>query len=36
MGIPSGARDFAAQGMDTMNGETWDVSGTQLYVVLPL
>ena len=28
--------DFAVQGMDTMNGETWDVSGTQLYVILPL
>ena len=36
MGIPGGARDFAIQGMDTRNGETWDSSGTQLYVVLPL
>ena len=36
MGIPGGARDFTVQGMDTMNGETWDVSGTQLYVILTL
>ena len=34
MGIPGGARDFAVQGMDTRNGETWDVLETQLYVVL--
>ena len=27
-------RDFAVQGMNIRNRETWDVSGTQLYVVL--
>ena len=36
MRIPSGARDFMVQGMNTRNGETLGVSGTQLYVVLPL
>ena len=36
MGIPDGERNFEVQGMDTRNEETWDVSGTQLYVVLPL
>ena len=36
MGIPNGTRDFEAQGMDTRNGETWDVSTTQLFVALPL
>ena len=35
-GIPDGARDFTVQGMDTRNEETWDVSKTQLYVILPL
>ena len=34
--IPGGARDFAIQGMDTRNKETWDISGTQLYIILPL
>ena len=28
--------DFAGQGMNTRNGEIWDVSGPQLYVVLLL
>ena len=36
MGMPGGARDFVVQSMDTKNGKTWDVLGTQLYVVLPL
>ena len=36
MGIPGGVKDFAVQDMDTRNGETQDVSRTQLYVVLPL
>ena len=34
--IPGGVRDFSVEGMNTRNGETWDVSGIQLYVVLPL
>ena len=34
--IPSGVRDFVVQGKDTINGETCDVSRTQLYVVIPL
>ena len=34
--MPGGVRDFAVHDMDTMNEETWDVSKTQLYVVLPL
>ena len=33
--IPGGTRDFTVQGMDTMNGEKWDFSGTQLYLALP-
>ena len=28
--------DFVGQDMDTINRETWDVLGTQFYVVLPL
>ena len=36
IGIYDRVRDFAVQGMSTRNGETWDVSETQLYVVLPL
>ena len=35
-GIPSGARDFTVRDMYIINGETCDVSRTQLYVVLPL
>ena len=33
-GILDGAKDFMVQGMDTRNGDTWDISRTQLYVVL--
>ena len=36
MRIPSGARDFMVQEMNTRNGETLSVLGTQLYVVVPL
>ena len=32
----TGNRDFAVQDMDIRNGKTWDVSGTQYYVVLSL
>ena len=35
-GIPNGARISQFRVLDTMNGETWDILGTQLYVVLPL
>ena len=34
MGILSRASDFRVQGMNTRNGETYGVLGTQLYVVL--
>ena len=34
--MPVGVRDFAVQSMDTRNEEILNVSGTQLYVVLPL
>ena len=32
-GIPGGAIGFSIQGINIRNGETWDVSGTQSYVV---
>ena len=35
MKIPNGGMSFVVQGMDTRNGKTCNVLGTQLYVVLP-